>query len=232
MLSYVHRFHAGCFADVHKHLILIALLNHLSKKATNYSVLDLFAGEGLYDLRSIESRKTGEYKQGIERLFSLKKPSALVKTLFEIINALNPPSEKNIYPGSPSIIAHFLREQDRAICIERHPQAFASLKKHFGHLKKMHLHERDAFEALHALLPLPEKRGLIFIDPSYEVKKEYQDIANKVIESYARFTQGIYAIWYPLLAENHHHSLVQKIQASGYPKYGIVNGCPMGKNQI
>src|SRR5438105_4537119 len=117
MFSYIHRYHAGGFADVHKHLVLIALLEALHKKSTPFGVLDTHAGEGFYDLQCEESQKLGEYKQGIAPLQALTNPPPLVSALLALVAG-------SIYPGSPAIIAHYLREQDNAIAVEGHPQAF------------------------------------------------------------------------------------------------------------
>lgn len=210
MFSYVHRYHAGCFADVHKHIILIALLKHLQKKSTPFAVLDAYAGEGQYDLHSEESLKNAEHQQGIEKLYGLTSSLPLVQDLLDKV-------QHRIYPGSPALIAHYLREQDRGICVEGHPTAFMHLKQQFGR-SALQLHNRDALEAIGALIPFKEKRGLIFIDPSYEVKKEYIDIANTVISSFARFSQGIYAIWYPLLEADYHTELLKKLAKANLPK--------------
>jgi 23S rRNA (adenine2030-N6)-methyltransferase len=217
MLSYQHRYHAGCFADIHKHLILVAILQHLQKKESPFGVLDLYAGEGLYDLRSAESQKNGEYRQGFSRLLKKVAMPKLVQAFLGAVDQYNPAEEKRFYPGSPAIINHFLRENDRGIFCELHPQALLALKANFAKVPNCHVHERDANEAMRALLPLKEKRGLIFIDPSYEIKTEYQTIAEKVINIYPQFSQGIYAIWYPLLPTGYHAQLLEAFKAANFP---------------
>jgi len=205
VFSYVHRYHAGGFADVHKHLILIALLQALHQKPTPFGVLDLYAGEGQYDLLSEESQKNAEYKQGIGLLLDLPQPPLLLQTLLQMMNGMQ-------YPGSPKIIADFLRTQDHAIAIEHHPQAITMLRNHLGHHPRMTIHDRDALEALRALVPFKQKRGLVFIDPSYEVKTEYTQIAEAVIKTAQHFSHGIYAIWYPILPAKNHLQLLRKIK--------------------
>jgi 23S rRNA (adenine2030-N6)-methyltransferase len=133
----------------------------------------------------------------------------LFAKLLTIAESLKKTPDDLLYPGSPSLIQPYLREQDRVILIENHPQAFEELKKNFHRAQKMFLHKRDALEGLNALIPFPEKRGLIFIDPSYEVKTEYQQIANLVIKLHHKFAQGIYVIWYPILPEGFHESLLK-----------------------
>lgn len=219
MFSYQHRYHAGNFADVHKHLILIALLNHLEKKPSPFGVLDTHAGEGLYDLSTTESKKNNESQQGFLRLLNQTTLPSLVQQYIHTIQACNTNQQTLYYPGSPKIISQFLREKDSAIFIEGHPQAFDQLRQTFKyHSSHVHLHKRDAHEGLISLLPLKEKRGLIFMDPSYEVKTEYQQIALTLKKAFTRFTQGIYALWYPLLTENYHAKLLRSLQPSSLPK--------------
>lgn len=203
MYSYQHKYHAGSWADVHKHLILICLLNILQQKDASLAVLDAFAGEGIYDLQSEESQKNQEYLSGFSKILYTPELSIITKELIAI-SKLN----KNFtYPGSPFIIYTKLRHQDRAIFVENHPQAYLQLKKHFNKQPNINIHKRDAKEAILALIPFKEKRGLIFIDPSYEVKTEYKLISSVVTQAYKKFPQAIYMIWYPLLTPNRHIEL-------------------------
>lgn len=200
-LSYVHRYHAGHFSDIQKHLVLIAVLQTLHKKETPFCVLDAFSGEGLYDLESEQSQKIKEYLKGIGTILRDLNPPSLVKSLMDILKTLPP----HHYPGSPYIIQHFLRDQDTAHLIEKHPAAFSVLKQHFGKSNQLHTHERDAYEGMNALIPFKEKRGVVFIDPSYEVKMEYQLIAEAVNRLIQKFANGIFLIWYPLLYNMNYH---------------------------
>lgn len=230
MFSYQHRYHAGSIADVHKHLVLIALLHSLHKKPTPFCVLDLHAGEGLYDIHSKEAQKTTEFTTGYRKILDVQNPPSLIEDYLEIINAYNPGSSKHIYPGSPAIVANGLRETDRLLCVEAHPQAITALKKNFKRTSGVHVHERDSFEALKALLPFKEKRGLILVDPSYEVKSEYKEIAKAVNNAFERFATGIYAIWYPILKENHHQQLLQGIQRSPLTKVWYCEWAPLNNS--
>lgn len=227
MYSYVHRYHAGSFADIHKHLTLIALLLHFKKKNTPFGVLDSHAGEGLYDLQGKESQKNAEFENGLSKLLKATHIPQLAKNLLEIIHFYNPQPEQNIYPGSGAIIAYLLREQDRGILIEHHPQAIIHLKENFAHDKKIHVHDRDAYEALNALLPLKEKRGLVFIDPSYEVKTEYKQLVDTLKTAHARFPTGTYAIWYPILAAAYHQNMLHKLSRAALGKVWIGEWIPM-----
>lgn len=225
--SYQHRYHAGCFADVHKHLTLLAILQHLKQKPTPFCVLDAHAGEGLYDLNSNESQKTLEHNNGIDRLWGFDA-SPLVSQFFDIIKSYNPPGESRYYPGSAAIIMNMLRENDRGLFIEKHPQAIAELRafaaKHKN--KKIHVHERDSNEALKALVPFAEKRGLVLIDPSYEVKTEYETIVHALQGAHQRFSQGIFALWYPVLPERYHETLLRLLKKTTIPKMWYCEWSP------
>lgn len=225
MYSYLHRYHAGCFADIHKHLTLIALLLQLQKKATPFCVMDTHAGEGIYDLQSEESLKNKEYVRGIEPLIEMPNPSELVKKLLSIIQSYKEQYQAP-YPGSPAIVKSFLRPQDSAICIEGHHRTFLNLEQHFGHEPNIHLHERDAFESLNALIPFQEKRGLVFVDPSYEVKTDYSNIADALLLSHSRFSHGIFALWYPILEQNFHEKMIAQFARSAVRSIWLCEWIP------
>lgn len=217
MFSYLHRYHAGSFADVHKHLILVALLSNLQKKSTPFCILDSHAGEGIYDLNAKDSQKNAEHEQGIDRLFQIPDHPTLVQAFIQIINEYNTTPEKQNYPGSPAIIKHFLRARDRGILVEGHPQAIIQLRRHFGKDPQIHIHERDSLESIKALVPFKENRGLIFIDPSFEVKTDYKNVADVVIQAQLRF-DSTYAIWYPILPSKQHETLLRKIKQAALQK--------------
>jgi len=227
MLSYIHRYHAGNFADVHKHIALIAVLQHFHKKNTSFGVLDAYAGEGLYDLHSSEIQKNKEYLQGYAHFLAHPRhsvPDSLIKKVEEIAHFYeNHHHLKNesvaLYPGSPAIISFYLRSQDRAIFTELHPKTYLALQSNLGpdststNIKNINISKRDGLEAINAFLPFPEGRGLVFIDPSYELKSEYLSVAATLHKVYRKFSQGIYIIWYPILgsvaAAGYHQDLVQ-----------------------
>jgi len=207
MFSYLHRYHAGNFADVHKHLVLTAILTTLHKKVTPFCVLDTHAGEGIYTLHSREIQKNAEYKKGFYPLLKAPSPPPLIQRFLNIIT-----KEEKAYPGSPAFIHAFLRQTDRAILIEGHPQSFLHLKSWAKYKKNLSLHDRDSLEGLKALVPFKEKRGLVFIDPSYEVKTEYKEVGEALEAAFSRFSNGIYALWYPLLPTQAHETLLRKIK--------------------
>ena len=224
VLSYQHTYHAGNHADVLKHVILIDVLTGMQKKDTPVFVLDAFASRGQYDLNSEQALKNREFETGIGRLWELTEhamPTG-IKRWFDLIATQNPGKEISCYPGSTALIRACLREQDRMAACEMHPEEFNQLRANFSGSrhsnKQIALHKRDAYEALKALLPPKEGRGLVFLDPSYEVKDEYRRIAWAVSEACQRFRAGIYMIWYPLLPAAGHLELFRQMKESGLRK--------------
>lgn len=200
MLSYQHGYHAGNFADVMKHIALTRLLKYLTLKEKPLFYLETHAGKGIYDLKNKQAEKTGEYKQGINLIWPDKKKFPLVfNDYLKIISELNPTKELRHYPGSPYLAIKQLRSQDRIYLCELHPTEFEALDKlpHFN--KKVHANNRDGVAAMNALLPPPEKRGLIFIDPSFELKEEYKEIPLAIKQALTRFSTGVFCLWYPVV---------------------------------
>ncbi|RMD63119.1 MAG: 23S rRNA (adenine(2030)-N(6))-methyltransferase RlmJ, partial [Planctomycetota bacterium] len=231
MLSYQHAYHAGNFADVHKHVALCLLLEALRRKEKPFFVLDAYAGRGLYDLNSPESAKTGEYTGGIGRLADAADARPALAPYLAALKACEA-RHPGHYPGSPWLILHGLRPQDRMACCELHPAEFDALRAHVGGLRRVALHRRDGLEAMRALLPPKERRGLLLIDPSYEVKREYGQVAKAVIACHRHWREGMLAIWYPLLPAGHHAALLDALRASGVRKIldsRLIVGTPGGE---
>ncbi|EHL29127.1 23S rRNA (adenine(2030)-N(6))-methyltransferase RlmJ [Legionella drancourtii] len=200
MLSYQHGYHAGNFADVIKHIALTRLLNYLTIKDKPLFYLETHAGKGLYDLRNKQAEKTGEYKQGINLIWSDRKKLAPVfHEYLKAITQLNSTKELQYYPGSPFLTINQLRMQDRMYLCELHPAEFDILNQMACLNKKVHFSNTDGITAMNALLPPAEKRGLIFIDPSFEIKDDYRDIPVAIKQAYARFSTGVYCLWYPVV---------------------------------
>ena len=197
MLSYRHSFHAGNFADLIKHIVLVEILEHLVKKDSPFDYIDTHAGVDLYDLRGPDSQKLQEYTEGVGKLEFDKLPE--IEKYHQVIHSFNESDIINIYPGSPAIANFFLREQDRGWLFELHPKDFDLLRSNFSYSKNMRVHHKDGFDGLKALVPPPSRRGLILIDPSYEIKSEYQMVVDRVIKMHKKFSRGIYAIWYPVV---------------------------------
>jgi 23S rRNA (adenine2030-N6)-methyltransferase len=192
-MNYRHGFHAGNFADVVKHVALVRVLLHLRKKDTPFAVIDSHAGRGIYDLAGDEAQRTGEAANGIERLSGLKGPEALERYL-----ALVEESGDHMYPGSPLIAAKMLRPQDRLVAIEKHPAEAEILRQVLSIFRKARVEEGDGYARLAALLPPPERRGIVLMDPPFEAPDEFESAAEAVKGAVRRFATGIYLIWYPV----------------------------------
>ena len=189
-MNYRHAYHAGNFADCFKHTLLVALLDSLGRKSTPYFVLDTHAGAGIYDLDSETARRTAEADGGIRRL--LRSPSPALRRYLGLVEDLG------LYPGSPALIRAVLRENDRLVCCELHPEDAATLRRRFRHDRQVQVHERSGWEGLGALLPPKEKRGLVFIDPPFEVRDEFFTLADGLRRAHSRFGHGSIAAWYPI----------------------------------
>jgi 23S rRNA (adenine2030-N6)-methyltransferase len=208
-MNYRHAYHAGNFADVLKHVVLSALIDALKAKPAPFAVIDTHAGSGCYALEGKEAEKTGEWRDGVGRLlFPDVGPHAsaggtlppLLRHWLDGLLAL-PGNEHGLklYPGSPLQAARAMRATDSAQLCELHPEEAARLRELFHHDRRMHVHERNGYEALKALLPPKEKRGLVLIDPPYEAQEaEYRLIEQALKAALARWPTGVYAVWYPV----------------------------------
>lgn len=199
-MNYQHSYHAGGFADVFKHWILTLILEKLQQKDTAFGVLDTHAGAGFYDLMEEQAQKTGEYHEGIACLLKADPIPAAFTSYCNLIKRYQPFANKiQYYPGSPEIIQHYLRSQDSLIACELHQKTYEHLRKHFKYsTSPIAIHQQDAYLATKAFLPLKEKRGLILIDPPFEVTNEFEQIISAIKPALHHFKQGIYAIWYPI----------------------------------
>lgn len=210
MLSYQHAYHAGGTADLHKHAALCLLLERLVEKDKPFAVVDLYAGHGVYDLTGGEAQKTKEFESGVGRLWLLrgkKSPSGIAR-LLGAVEVLNPTGQLVRYPGSPALARGFLRADDRLILNELHPGAFTDLKRWAARDRRITLHKRDGLEALLGLTPPPIRRGLVVIDPSYEIKSEYAEVPKTLRKAHRKWKDGIFLVWYPILADGRHEELV------------------------
>jgi len=217
MLSYQHTYHAGNHADLLKHIILGDVVSAMQKKSTPMFLFDAFASRGIYDLDSSEALKNREFDTGIGSVWPLRhdKAPAGIERWFKLIISENADGGFTRFPGSTALLASMLRDSDRLAACDLHPQEFEGLRRSLKSSRKLALHKRDAFEALGALLPPKEKRGVVFIDPSYEDKMEYRKVAHTISTTYPHFRAGVYVIWYPLLPAERHHELFKAFKRSG-----------------
>lgn len=210
-MNYRHAFHAGNFADVVKHLALVCLLLHLKKKDGGFCAIDSHAGRGAYDLTGEAARRTGEAELGIKRLAGLDAASQSLKTYLDL-------SGGPLYPGSPLLCARLLRPQDRLVAIERHTDDFAALRETLHPFARAKAEEGDGYRRLAALLPPPERRGLVLIDPPFEAEDEFQQAATAFAAAYRRFATGHYLIWFPIKSAAEANGFCGEVLAAGPAK--------------
>lgn len=198
-MNYRHIYHAGNFADVFKHVILVQLLQSLARKDAGFAYLETHAGAGRYDLHAPPARKSGEYRTGIERVWGRATGGGLGDYL-AVVAVQNPDGDLRCYPGSPRIARALLRAQDRMRLAEQLPEACAALKSEFAGDRQVSVTCGDGYAALKAWLPPRERRGLVLLDPSYESQDEWEHMRCALALARRRWAQGIYALWYPLKA--------------------------------
>lgn len=203
MLSYQHAYHAGGPADLHKHIVLAELLARLTVKRRPISYLETHAGRGVYDLAGPEAGKTGEAAQGIGRL----APDPAATPFGRALAATRAKWGAEAYPGSPAIARALLRPEDRLTLMELHPAEHGALRKALAG-PGVAIHRRDGFEGALALAPLQPRRGLVLVDPSYEVKSEYAAAGSFVRRLLAKWPEAAVLVWYPLLPAGRHEDLL------------------------
>lgn len=200
-MNYRHIYHAGGFADVFKHCILIQLLKKMALKDKGFCYIDSHSGIGRYDLTSPQAKKSPEYRHGIAKFLRRTDVIPLLKPYSEFISSLQSGETIQCYPGSPMIAEHFTRLQDELILNELHPKDFEQLKNNMHGDKRIHCHARDAYEFLPAILPPKLKRACILIDPAYEKSDEFDSMLWTLEKCWQRFSHGVYMIWYPIIAQ-------------------------------
>ena len=203
-MNYRHAFHAGNHADVLKHVVLLALCDALTAKPAACFALDTHAGRGLYALDSNSAQKTGEAAEGIGRLQAEGPKQPLLARYLAAVRACRAEHGPTAYPGSPWLLAHALRAQDRIACCELHPEEAAVLEAHFARDARIAVHHRDGYAAMKAMLPprIGETRygrGLVLMDPPYEAQLDEFDTALAALkEGLQRWPQGTFTLWYPI----------------------------------
>ncbi len=216
MLSYQHIYHAGNLADVQKHALLAWMLQYLTRKEKPLSYIETHSGRGLYQLDAVEAMRTGEAQAGIVRAqsegwFGADHPmSRVLKSVQRRYGAM-------AYPGSPLIAANLLRDQDSMHLAELHPQEYAALALATSSYGAKTYHQ-DGFELAQSLLPPSPRRGLLLIDPSYEVKADYNRLPAVIAKLHRKWNVGVIALWYPILRDGRHKAMVTGLKAHGFPK--------------
>jgi 23S rRNA (adenine2030-N6)-methyltransferase len=201
-MNYRHAFHAGNHTEVLKHAVLLFCLDALKRKPAPFAVLDTHAGIGRYDLLSEEALRSPVWQDGIARIWDWPGAPPLIVRYIQSVRAMNADGALRFYPGSPALIASELRQDDVLDACELHPDDFASLRKALQRSPNVRLHHRDGWEALSALLPPQQKRGLVLIDPAYEAPDELSFSARALGPALKRFGHGIYLWWRPLKSES------------------------------
>lgn len=202
MLSYRHAFHAGNHADILKHLCLVGVLESMTKKDKNFTAIDAHAGAGIYFLDDERAIKTGESQVGIlslyQKFIANKENSEIPNLVKNYLQFVEPYLNNNQYPGSPEIIRKFLRSGDKEFLFELHNTEIEILKSNIKDSRVTILHQ-NSFENLKSVVPPLIKRGLLLIDPSYEVSSDYENSANSLILAYKKWNVAVLCLWYPLL---------------------------------
>ncbi len=218
MFSYRHAYHAGNHADVFKHLALIEIMRHMTQKETALVVVDTHAGAGLYQLDSLQAKTSNEAAFGYKKLIQSTTPwVASIQQYIDLIASFNQAGQscQDCYPGSPFIIQRFLRENDRLKLFEMHPNEIKILSTNVDQLRvgrQISLLHEDGFAGVRQFLPPPARRGLVFCDPSYELKSDYAQVVDMVRDGLKRFATGTYALWYPALDRPELAPMLKKIK--------------------
>jgi 23S rRNA (adenine2030-N6)-methyltransferase len=225
MLSYRHGFHAGNFADVLKHSLITLVINALKQKEKPFVYIDTHAGAGKYSFKSEFAQKTGEYQQGIARIWGQTQVPAEIKDYLAAVRAENTGRQLVRYPGSPQLVRRLIRDQDRLQLSELHGSDFESLQQLFAGDKHVNVAQEDGLERLSKKLPPIQKRGFILIDPSYEVKSDYSKVVEALQTAHRHFATGIYGLWYPVIERQMTERMLQQLLQTGIPKQLRIEHC-------
>jgi len=223
-MNYQHAFHAGNFADVHKHIVLTLIVEHLRAKPAAFRVIDSHAGAGRYDLGGAEAARSGEWRDGIARLIAAKadlgegRAGALVKIYCDAVAALNKSGTLRLYPGSPLLAAARLRPQDRLIACEVEPRAAAVLAAVLRPFRGAKVLTIDGWTAIRANVPPKERRGLVLIDPPFEERDDFNKLSGALEDAHRKWPTGIYMLWYPITERAAPDALARRLRRLRVPK--------------
>jgi 23S rRNA (adenine2030-N6)-methyltransferase len=216
-MNYRHAYHAGNHADVLKHIVLARVIAQMCRKDKPFRIIDAHAGIGIYDLEGIEAGKTGEWEGGIGKLAEPFAPEAetLIASYRQVIRDLNGGPALRLYPGSPELALRLIRPADRLIANELHPEDAITLERHFIRDARVDVTSMDAGTCIKSKLPPPERRGVILIDPPYELKDEAERALRMLKHGVQRFATGVFMLWYPLKADAIADTIVTGAQKLG-----------------
>jgi len=220
-MNYRHAFHAGNFADVMKHIILVRLVEYLKRKPGAFRVIDTHAGIGRYDLTGEEASRSPEFMQGVARLLEanlLPDAASLIQPYLDVVEAENQGGALTRYPGSPLIARRLFRPQDRLSALELHPQDAAALKALFAGDVQARATELDGWLALNAYVPPKERRGLVLIDPPFEAPGEWDRLTDGLARAHRKWPTGIYALWYPMKEPQEVAAFIKALKRTGVEK--------------
>jgi 23S rRNA (adenine2030-N6)-methyltransferase len=230
-VNYQHAFHAGNFADVHKHAVLARILDYLKRKPAAFRVIDTHAGAGRYDLHGAEPTRSGEWRDGIGKIWPARLPDAvqaLLAPYLGVVQNLNPGGTLRVYPGSPLIALALIRPQDRLIACELEPRAAAALKGVLRDRRATVL-AIDGWTALGAYVPPNERRGLVLVDPPFEAAADFGRLSGALAAAHRKWSTGIYMLWYPIKEREAPDALarrLRKLEMPGVLRCEITMGLP------
>ncbi|NQZ89162.1 MAG: 23S rRNA (adenine(2030)-N(6))-methyltransferase RlmJ [Colwellia sp.] len=229
MLSYRHAFHAGNFADVLKHSVLTLVLEYMVRKDKGFTYIDSHSGAGMYSLNDEYAQKTGEYKGGVAKILAAVNddnfPEALMPYV-ELLHKLNNENDElDIYPGSPGIAKQFMRRQDSTHLFELHPTDIQHLTEFCARWNKSHVKQSDGYKGILGLIPPPSRRGVVLIDPPYELKEDYVKAVKTIVKAYKKFTSGTYILWYPVVTRERINAMEKDFSRSDVKNLLKVEFC-------
>ncbi len=215
MLSYRHGFHAGNFADVLKHSVLVFNLKYLTQKDKPLRYIDTHAGAGSYRLTGAQAMNNREYRAGIGRLWECGDLPPMLAAYVDQVKSFNPEDRLSCYPGSPLLAQRLLRPGDRLFLHELHSTDCRLLQQAMGRDARVSIREEDGFAGLQSLLPPRERRALVLMDPSYEIKSDYRQVVQQLHRAWQRFPAATFALWYPVVSRQRVDELERALVKSG-----------------
>lgn len=218
MLSYRHSFHAGNHADVLKHTVQSLIIESLKEKEKPFLYIDTHSGAGRYQLTGEHAEKTGEYLEGIARIWEQPDLPEELLPYMNIVRQLNDNGRLRYYPGSPLLAKYLLREHDKLVLTELHSSDYPLLRTEFSRDNRAQVFKEDGYQQLKSKLPPLSRRGFALMDPPYEMKTDYEAVVKGVVEGYKRFATGTYAIWYPVVLRQQIKRMVNQLEATGIRK--------------